>query len=78
MDAILGQMAGTEILAKGHPLVWFHNAGIPEFLKKKSWSEIRQSCREYVLGSVGRYRTRIHAWDVINEAHDWANELGFL
>ncbi len=77
VEAILEKMAGTGILTKGHPLVWFHYAGIPEFLKKKSWAEIRQSSREYVLRSVSRFRSRIHAWDVINEAHDWANELGF-
>ena len=75
VDAILEKMAGTEILTKGHPLVWFHRAGVPEFLKKKSWPELRQSCRDYILRSVGRFRTRIHAWDVINEAHDWANDL---
>jgi GH35 family endo-1,4-beta-xylanase len=75
VDAILEKMAGTQILTKGHPLVWFHQAGIPEFLKKKSWQELRQSCRDYILRSVGRLRTRIHAWDVINEAHNWANDL---
>jgi endo-1,4-beta-xylanase len=78
VDAILAKMAGTQIIAKGHPLVWFHRAGIPEFLKTKSWDELKRSCREYILRSVGRFRgSRIHAWDVINEAHDWANELGF-
>jgi len=75
VDAILEKMAGTQILTKGHPLVWFHRAGVPEFLKKKSWQELRRSCRDYILRSVGRFRTRIHAWDVINEAHDWANDL---
>lgn len=77
VDAILEKMAGTGILRKGHPLVWFHHAGIPEFLKMKSWEDVQRSCREYILTSVSRYRSRIHAWDVINEAHDWANELGF-
>ena len=75
VDAILEKMAGRPILTKGHPLVWFHRAGTPEFLKKKSWPELRQSCREYILGSVSRFRTRIHTWDVINEAHDWANDV---
>ena len=75
VDAILEKMAGSQILTKGHPLVWFHRAGVPEFLKKKSWQALSQSCRDYVLGSVGRFRARIHAWDVINEAHDWANDL---
>jgi GH35 family endo-1,4-beta-xylanase len=77
VDAILEKMAGTQIITKGHPLVWFHRAGISEFLKTKSWDELKRSCREYILRSVGRFRSRIHAWDVINEAHDWANELGF-
>jgi endo-1,4-beta-xylanase len=77
VDAILEKMSGTAILTKGHPLVWMHYYGIPEFLKRKSWEDVKRSCREYILRSVGRYRLRIHAWDVINEAHDWANELDF-
>jgi len=75
VDAILGKMAGTNLLTKGHPLVWFHRAGVPEHLKQKSWNEVQASCRNYILRSVSRYRSRIHAWDVINEAHDWANDL---
>jgi endo-1,4-beta-xylanase len=74
-EGILAKIAATGILAKGHPLCWFHRAGVPEFLKKKSWNELKQSCRDYILGTVGRFRSRIHAWDVINEAHDWANDL---
>jgi endo-1,4-beta-xylanase len=77
VEAILEKLAGTHIITKGHPLVWFHRAGIPEFLKSKPWDELKRSCRAYILRSVGRFRSRIHAWDVINEAHDWANELGF-
>jgi GH35 family endo-1,4-beta-xylanase len=38
---------------------------------------VRASCRDFILRSVSRYRGRIHAWDVINEAHDWANDLNF-
>ena len=75
VEAILGEMAGTGILTKGHPLVWFHQAGIPEFLKTKSWEELKQSCRDYILRSVGHFRSRIHTWDVINEAHDWVVDV---
>jgi endo-1,4-beta-xylanase len=76
VDEILAKMTGTGILTKGHPLVWFHRAGVPAFLKDKRWEDLKRSCRAYILGSVSRFRTRIHAWDVINEAHDWANDLG--
>ena len=75
VDAILTRLAGTKIVPKGHPLIWLKSSGMTEYFKKKSWPELKQSCREYILRSVGRYRDRIHAWDVINEAHDWAEEL---
>jgi GH35 family endo-1,4-beta-xylanase len=75
VDSLLEKMAGSSLLVKGHPLIWFHEAGIPEHLKHKSYADLRASCRGYILRCVGRYRTRIHAWDIINEAHDWANDL---
>ncbi len=76
-DAILEKTAGTPLLLKGHPLLWFKRQNMPEFLLKKSWPEVKTSSREYALVTVGKYRSRIHAWDVINEAHDWANEFHF-
>ncbi len=75
VDGILAQPAGASLMWKGHPLVWLNRASVPEFLKQKSWPELQASWRDYILRSVSRYRTRIHAWDVINEAHDWGNLL---
>jgi GH35 family endo-1,4-beta-xylanase len=77
VDGILSKLPGTNILPKGHPLVWFHSAGIPDFLRDRPWPAVRESARQYAFRSVLAYRDRIHAWDIINEAHDWANELGF-
>jgi GH35 family endo-1,4-beta-xylanase len=77
VDAILERTSGTPLLLKGHPLLWFKRQNMPEFLLKKSWAEVKASSREYALNSVGRYRARIHSWDVINEAHDWANEFHY-
>jgi endo-1,4-beta-xylanase len=76
-DAILEKTAGTPLLLKGHPLLWFKRQNMPQFLLTKSWAEVKASSREYALKTVGRYRSRIHAWDVINEAHDWANEFHY-
>lgn len=77
VDAILEKTAGTPLLLKGHPLLWFKRQNMPQFLLKKSWPEVKTSSREYALATVGKYRSRIHAWDVINEAHDWANEFHY-
>jgi len=77
VDAILEKTAGTSLLLKGHPLLWFKRQNMPEFLLKKSWADVKASSVEYALSSVARHRSRIHSWDVINEAHDWANEFHF-
>jgi endo-1,4-beta-xylanase len=76
VERILEKAAAGQLMVKGHPLVWFDTAAVPEFLTKKSWPDLKQSCAEYIRRSVGRFRSRIHAWDIINEAHDWANRLG--
>jgi GH35 family endo-1,4-beta-xylanase len=76
-DWTLGKIADTNITVKGHPLVWFALPGLPEFLRTKTWDGVKQSCREHVFRTVGRYKSRIHFWDVMNEANDTANLLGY-
>jgi endo-1,4-beta-xylanase len=76
VEAILEKAATTQLMVKGHPLVWIDTASVPEFLTKKSWPELKQSCAGYVCRSVSGFRSRVHVWDIINEAHDWANKLG--
>ncbi|MFB3779204.1 MAG: endo-1,4-beta-xylanase [Bryobacteraceae bacterium] len=76
-QAVLDRTLGSPLLFKGHPLLWFKRQNMPKFLLTKSWTEMKTSCREYALETVGRFRSRIHSWDVINEAHDWANEMKY-
>jgi GH35 family endo-1,4-beta-xylanase len=71
------QLAGANVNVKGHPLMWFGGPGVPEFLRSKSWDGVKQSCRNHILRTVEKFRSRIHAWDVINEAHGTANELKY-
>jgi GH35 family endo-1,4-beta-xylanase len=64
----------AHIDAKGHPLVWLNKAGWPDWARTMSRDEIFADSRDYILDTVGRFRDRIGMWDVINEAHDWAND----
>jgi endo-1,4-beta-xylanase len=77
VQSILDKAATTTLLLKGHPLVWMHNSSLPAFLKNRSFEEVKASCRDYVLRSVGRFRSRIHVWDIMNEAHDWADDPNY-
>jgi len=75
IDTILEWCEHTGIKPKGHPLWWGHQAGIPKWLEGASWSDTQKHCERVVGRSIERYKGRIGIWDVINEAHDWANGL---
>jgi endo-1,4-beta-xylanase len=75
VDEILEWCEKVGITPKGHPLWWGHQAGIPDWLKGADWAAAQKHCARVVSRSVERYRNRINIWDIINEAHDWANGL---
>src|SRR4051794_12751248 len=53
---------------RGHTLVW-HNQ-LPSWLTSGTWTrnQLRAILREHIFTVVGRYRGRVWAWDVVNEA----------
>ncbi len=67
------------ITAKGHPLVYFHAAGTPDWIKDKPYSEVKQTISKHVLETTAYYQERIPYYDIINEANNipWANELKY-
>ena len=56
----------------GHTLVWFHQT--PDWVfqdesgKPIGREALLERMRDHILTVMGRYRGRIHAWDVVNEA----------
>ncbi|MBA7579692.1 hypothetical protein ES708_21568 [subsurface metagenome] len=47
----------------------------PEWLKAKSYGEVLTYLRQHVKEVVGHYGNDLVVWEVVNELHDWANEL---
>lgn len=73
-EAILKWAERDGLTPKGHPLVWANHAGMPDWLRGKTFDQVRTSHRDYIREAVRRFRGRIAIWDVINEGHDWAND----
>ena len=78
-EKILSWLQRANIKAKGHPLVWFHEAGVPQWIRGKSYEEVRALTRQRVIEVTRYFGDRIPIYDIINEAHDiaWSNELDF-
>ncbi len=47
----------------------------PEWLKKKTYFELLKYVEKHVREVVGFYKDEIEVWEVVNEMHDWANEV---
>jgi GH35 family endo-1,4-beta-xylanase len=77
IERILEWTKRDGLAVKGHPLVWFHRAGLPEWLQGRGKTQVAAAHRDYVLDAVSRFKDRVHVWDIINEAHDWANDLDY-
>ncbi|GBF80731.1 endo-1,4-beta-xylanase [Aphanothece sacrum] len=79
IEQIVKPLNQVKITVKGHPLVWFHEAGIPVWAENKSFAEIRQLSYERVIEITKYYGDQIPYYDIINEAHgiSWANRLNY-
>lgn len=74
-DALFAFAKGHHLQVRGHTLVW-HNS-VPDWLKdgtgngtgiESSQLDVRQLLIDHIHTVVGRYRGRVHSWDVVNEA----------
>jgi endo-1,4-beta-xylanase len=72
-------LCSSGIAAKGHPLIWFHEAATPDWIRQKSYAEIKALLQRRIVDITAHYQGRMDTFDVINEAHGapWANELHF-
>ena len=67
-DYLMAFASANKMQVRGHTLVW-HNA-LPDWLKEGDWTrdELIDILENHIKTVVGRYRGRIIAWDVVNEA----------
>jgi len=64
-----------KIQVAGRPLFWTHKWVTPDWLKNKTFPQLLNYLEKHIRTVVGHYGNRIKVWEVVNELHDWANEL---
>jgi len=66
--------------SKGHPLIWFYNGTTPQWQRDlyaaEGYDGLLRQCTDRVRDCALEYIGLIGSWDIINEAHGWANSLG--
>ena len=65
-DEIVAFATARGIAVKGHTLLW--HSSTPGWFEALSTTEARRAVEDQIRTTVGRYRGRVAAWDVVNEA----------
>ncbi len=73
-DALFRQLKARNITVEGRPLWWSYKTVTPDWLRKKTYDEVRKYVERHVRTVVSHYGDGMYAWEVVNEFHDWANE----
>jgi len=69
-DALVEFANQHRMKIKGHPLVW-DKFQLPYWVNSEmSADELRRAMQERIQTLVGRYKGKVYAWDVVNEAVD--------
>ena len=74
-DALVNFAEANKMKVRGHTLLWHKQ--LPAWLTSGNFTrdQVIQILREHILTLLGRYRGRVWAWDVVNEAIDDAGKL---
>jgi len=67
INQTLAWCSQNNITAKGHPLVWSREAGIPSWLPLDNDTEMIELVRNRITTVVTKYKDQIKYWDVVNE-----------
>jgi GH35 family endo-1,4-beta-xylanase len=74
-DALVQRAEAAGLDVEGRPLMWLHPWVTPDWLASKDLEGLRSHLQRRIPAMVSRYEGRIRRWEVVNEAHDWADVL---
>ena len=71
-DYIVNFAQQHKLKVRGHTLVWHYPSTLPPWLTdpKNSPADVKQILHDHISTVAGRYKGKIYAWDVVNEAVD--------
>ncbi|HEV3115892.1 MAG TPA: endo-1,4-beta-xylanase [Gemmataceae bacterium] len=67
-DALVRFAVEHQLKVHGHTLVWHRQ--FPDYIQALPGDKLRQALHDHIRTLVGRYKGRVYAWDVVNEALD--------
>jgi endo-1,4-beta-xylanase len=74
-DALFGRLRERGITVEGRPIFWPYHSVTPDWLRSLSYNDLLRYVERHTREVVGHYGDRMYGWEIVNEFHDWANEV---
>jgi len=74
-DLLIKRFRENNITCDGRALFWFHHWVTPDWLKSKNYDQLKKYVEKHTYDVVKHSGTTVYAWELVNELHDWANEM---
>jgi endo-1,4-beta-xylanase len=74
-DVLFHKLRKRGITVQGRTIFWFHTWVTPDWLKRKSFDELKKYVERHTREVVAHYPEGMYGWEIFNEFHDWANEV---
>jgi hypothetical protein len=74
-EVLINKLKERNIKSQERLLFWFHDCCIPDWLRNMKYDELLSYSEKLTTDTMKRFGDSLYAMEVVNELHDWANEL---
>lgn len=74
-DVLFERLKKHDITVEGRPIFWPYPSVTPDWMREMSYDQVLKYVERHTREVVGHYGDRMYAWEIVNEFHDWANEV---
>jgi hypothetical protein len=74
-EVLIKKLNDRNIKCQERLLFWFHDCCIPDWLRSMKFNELMKYAEKLTSDTMKKFGSSLYAMEVVNELHDWANEL---
>ncbi|HEY6907152.1 MAG TPA: endo-1,4-beta-xylanase [Ignavibacteriaceae bacterium] len=74
-ELLINKLNERNVKCQERLLFWFHDCCIPDWLRNMKYDELLKYAEKLTKETMRTFGDKLYAMEVVNELHDWANEL---
>jgi len=74
-EVLIKKLNERNIKCQERLLFWFHDCCTPDWLRSMKYDDLLKYSEKLTIDTMKQFGDSLYAMEIINELHDWANEL---